>query len=368
MGPGGLFSAGPQEDNRSLGRCAHGDSLAVRECERLVNELPISRAIRATRGKSIAVDSLSTQGLLPRQSVQYWNEVVCNTFTRQSIDPLGTPLRAEMFRANVGEMRMAVATSSSSLVTRSREQVAQSSDAYFLLHLQLAGTSLNRQDGREVALCRGDFALLDSTRPYQIEFHEATSILVLRIAQSIVRRVIPAPEAITLLPIAGSQGAGRLASRLIQDVWTGLQDGMPIESAGRLYRPVLDLVASAYAAVPAARVEGSCAAGALRTQIRSFIEEHLSDQELSVASIAAAFGITCRYVHALFKGGRNTVSEYIQTRRIEEAARTLSDPLTGNINIGTVALGHGFKSQAHFSRLFRAAYGITPREFRYNSR
>jgi hypothetical protein len=109
--------------------------------------------------------------------------VACSTFTQQRIEPPSLPFRAEMSRANLGDLRMAVAVSTGALVTRSSEQIALSPQAYFMLHLQLGGASVNRQDGCEVVLARGDFTLFDSTRPYQVEFEDDTSILVLRIAQ-----------------------------------------------------------------------------------------------------------------------------------------------------------------------------------------
>jgi AraC-like DNA-binding protein len=318
----------------------------------------------STLANAIAVDTLSTNGMLSRQSVEYWNDVACNTFTPQTIEPLGKPLCAAIHRATVGEMRVALAVSTGSVITRSRQHLARSRESYFLLHLQLAGTSVNRQDGREIALARGDFVICDSTRPYQLEFRHDTSILVLRFPQTVFRSVIPCPEAITLLPMSGASGAGRLASRFIEDIWLALQEGLPLESAGRLCRPVLDVIASAYAGVPAARIEGTSMARALQIQIRGFIEEQLGDQDLSVSSIATAFGITNRYVHALFKGGADTVSEYIQTRRMERAAKVLADPMSSGVSVGSVAIGHGFKSQAHFTRVFRTYYGVAPREFR----
>jgi AraC-like DNA-binding protein len=303
----------------------------------------------------------------PKQGIEYWNDVACNTFTAQSIDPLDDRFHAAMYRANLGDLRMALAVSTSAVVTRTRHQVARSPEAYYLLHLQLGGCSVNRQDGREIELTKGDFAMFDSTRPYRIEFRQDTSILVLRAPQSLFRRSIPSPEALTLLPMSGRSGAGHIASRVIQEVWTGLQEGLPVESADDLCRAVMDLVAGAYAAVPRLRTKSPSTAGTLRAQICRFIEERLGEQDLSIASIAAAFGITSRYVHTVFEADRDTVSEYIQTRRLQESAKSLAHPVRSTATIGEIAVAHGFKSQAHFARVFRKRYGLTPRDFRRGS-
>jgi AraC-like DNA-binding protein len=329
-----------------------------------MSSLPVTPASAPGAGRT-PIRKLSTAGLSARESVEYWNEVACNTFTAQTIDPLdNVRFGAEISRVELGEMRAAVAVSRPSTVTRSSRQVALSRRAFFLLHLHLSGESVNRQDGREIRLRQGDFAMVDSTRPYQIAFDRDTSILVLRFPQAAVRRVIACPEAVTLVPMSGKAGASGLASRFIQNLWHGLEEGMSTVSAARLCRPLLDVLANAYAEVPAAQVEGSSMSGALRVQIGSFVEEHLADQDLGPNTIAAAFGISTRYVHALFTNGPLSVSEYIQHRRLEMAARALTDPQHPAGNIAAVACSVGFKSQAHFSRLFRERYGVTPREFR----
>ena len=310
------------------------------------------------------IHKLSTAGRSAKEGIEYWNEIACNTFTTQTIDPLDPQFGAEVSRVELGEMRAAVAVSRASTVTRSSRQIARSRQAFFLLHLHLAGESVNRQDGREIRLARGDFAIVDSTRPYQIAFNQDTSILVLRFPQALVRRVIACPEAVTLLPMSGKSGASGIASRFVQNVWYGLEEGMSAESAARLCRPILDVIANAYAELPRAQVDSSSIQGALRVQIRSFIEEHLGNPDLGPATIATAFGISSRYVHTLFKADGKSVSEHIQHRRLEAAARTLTDPLWSKQCIATIAFSLGFKSQAHFSRLFRERYGTTPRGFR----
>jgi AraC-like DNA-binding protein len=305
--------------------------------------------------------------MAPRQGIEYWNDIACNTFTAQSVSPLDERFRAAMYRANLGDMRVALAESTSAVVTRARHHVARSPQAYFHLHLQLAGCSVNCQDGREVELSQGDLVILDSTRPYRIEFREATSILVVRAPQSLFHRGMPSRQIVTLVPIRGRGGAGSLASRLIQEVWAGLKEGLPVESAEPLSHAIVDVVAGAYAAVPRAHRECPSKAGFLRAQICDFIEKRLCEQDLSIASIAATFGISRRYVHALFQEDNNTVSEYIQSRRLQEAARMLADPVRATASIGEVAVAHGFKSQAHFARTFRERYGLAPLGFRRQS-
>jgi AraC-like DNA-binding protein len=66
----------------------------------------------------------------------------------------------------------------------------------------------------------------------------------------------------------------------------------------------------------------------------------------------------------VFRGESDTLSRYIQRRRVEESARALADPMRRTLSITAIATAHGFKSQAHFSRVFRESYGVAPRDFR----
>src|SRR3569833_3442236 len=107
----------------------------------------------ATRGgasaKAVVVDTLSTQDIRPRQSVEYWNDIACNTFTPQSVDPLERPFRAAIHRATVGEMRVALALSTASMITRSRQRGARARGAGGRRRGRRAGAGGGRREGRE---------------------------------------------------------------------------------------------------------------------------------------------------------------------------------------------------------------------------
>jgi AraC-like DNA-binding protein len=104
--------------------------------------------------------------------------------------------------------------------------------------------------------------------------------------------------------------------------------------------------------------------GARRIQIKRYIEANLRDPELSVRSVAAAFGISPRYLHILFASENETVSSYILRRRLEECGKQLADALWQRRTITEIAFGWGFNNATHFARVFRNHYGTSPREYR----
>jgi AraC family transcriptional regulator, positive regulator of tynA and feaB len=103
---------------------------------------------------------------------------------------------------------------------------------------------------------------------------------------------------------------------------------------------------------------------ARREQIRHHIEAHLLDPVLTPARIAAALHISTRYLHQVFNEAGETVARYILRRRVEECARALHDAAQAALSVTDIAFRHGFNDASHFGRVFRANYGVTPREYR----
>jgi AraC-like DNA-binding protein len=107
---------------------------------------------------------------------------------------------------------------------------------------------------------------------------------------------------------------------------------------------------------------------ALRTRIHAFIESHLADPELTPAAVAAAHYISLRYLHKLFAPEPHGVAGWIRHRRLERCRDDLLDPAQADRPVAGVAARWGFSSAAHFSRVFREAYGLPPAEFRRTRR
>jgi AraC-like DNA-binding protein len=103
---------------------------------------------------------------------------------------------------------------------------------------------------------------------------------------------------------------------------------------------------------------------ALLRRIHAFIESHLGDPQLSPAAVAAAHHISLRYLHKLFEPGTHGVAAVIRQRRLERCRDDLLDPAQVDRPVAGIAARWGFSSAAHFSRVFREAYGLPPAEFR----
>lgn len=85
-------------------------------------------------------------------------------------------------------------------------------------------------------------------------------------------------------------------------------------------------------------------------------------EKISVKDICEAVGYSKSTVLSAFKKEfSTTVNSYLNTLRLERAKKMLENEST---SINEVALSCGFSDQSYFSKVFSAAYGITPTEYR----
>jgi AraC-like DNA-binding protein len=98
-------------------------------------------------------------------------------------------------------------------------------------------------------------------------------------------------------------------------------------------------------------------------RIRVFIEKRLDHTDLSPSTIARAHSISVRYLHLLFSERGLTVGGWVRSRRLARCRVALTD-VRKDRTITEIALKWGFSDAAHFSRSFKAAFGISPNAFR----
>lgn len=314
------------------------------------------------------VDSFTTAGLTPHRRRYFWDEVISRVFIPMSAKPAHpSDFNAQLQCVQVGSLSLARAISSAASVIHSSTNARLTHERVFLLHLQAHGSSVNRQDGREAVLMKGDFTLCDSTRPYSVSFDAENDMLVLRITAQQLRDRMVDPETFTAQRICGSTGIGGVVSQLLRQLWAESGSGLEPRIIDRLGSNFLDLLVTALCAQQPQRAEESARTNAQRLRIRYFIEDRLFDANLDANTIAAALHISPRYVHMLLRAEGETLGEYILRRRLEESARRLKDPPHATRTVMEIAFDCGFTDASYFGRCFRKRFQMTPREYRYDS-
>jgi AraC family transcriptional activator of tynA and feaB len=269
---------------------------------------------------------------------------------------------------SVGGLRMAEIISQPTIIQHTPADVACARAVVYFFVLQIEGSSLNSQDNRVAKLACGDFSLCTTARPYQMTIPVPGRRIVVAIPDSLLRRHLACPDNVVAVRMQGGRGMNLLLGNFVQSFWSCRKEAVEPAVALRMSYTILDLIAAAYSSAPHARCEHSSLVAAHRVRIISYIEAHLRDPELTPRRIAQACRITARYLHHLFANESETVTEYIQRRRLEECARALvAAPLRGRL-VTEIAFDYGFNSLTHFGRVFRNRYGLTPSEYRRAAR
>jgi AraC-like DNA-binding protein len=315
-------------------------------------------------------DESRTLDLPGGQRFDFWKDTLAEMFvplevTRPEKD---ADFRGFLAGTDLGALRLVEVRAQAHTALRTSRLVARAPAGCYKLGLQLRGSAVLVQDGREAMLTPGKFALYDTDRPYTLAFEAEHRMLILVFPRELLRLPYDSVARLTATALPGSGcDLGSLIPSFLTQV-ASVIDGAPTHSTVRLAGNVLDLLTT----VLAERLDRSPADGdaphrALMLQLTTFIEGRLPDPELSPQLIADAHHISLRQLHKLFHSSGTTVAGWIRQRRLEHCSRDLVDPRAAELPVSAIGARWGYPDPAHFSRLFKAAYGMGPRDFRYRT-
>jgi len=271
---------------------------------------------------------------------------------------------AKLTAGRIGAVRVTEATTPAGRCFRTRRMIDAANEGLYQLDVLASGEVLVAQGDREARLGAGDFALVDPARPVNYASTATTHVSVL-----FPRLLVPLrPDdlaRVTAVRVPGDRGTGALVSSLARQLPRHLDDCETAEAV-RLGAAVVDLLSLALSA----RLDGDrrlpphSHRRALLHHIYAFIDQHLGLATLSPADIAAAHHISVRHLHKLFQYERSTVTGWIRQRRLDRCRRDLLDPGQRARPVSAIAARWGLPNAAHFSRLFKRVYGVTPAQYR----
>lgn len=271
---------------------------------------------------------------------------------------------------DLGVVRLDVKRLRSLKITRSPGRAAPPDSGVVQLVAPLCGTFRAVWGDRHSEVGVGDLYAHDITRVREITVPESAGREpFVMAAVTVPRPLLPFPDrqmdAVMGQELPADGGVGALLTGFIRDL-AGEKGTLSPSDGPRLGLILLDLVAAFFSttietgagAAPQAPRQG------LTLRIQAFIQRHLHDPDLTPRTIAAAHHISLSYLHRLFQERGETVASLIRNRRLRSARRDLADPALVTAPIHVIAARWGFSHSAAFSRAFRSAYGLSPRDFR----
>ncbi len=307
--------------------------------------------------------------LPPAKRRQAWQDAICEIYLR--VDCAAE--RRSYYDGFVREIKFGAVTltdtlsSPQSVLRQSRHIARLEKDCYFIGLAQSGSVNL-RQANSSMTMHAGLGALFNANEPYELRCNTKLRSFWIELPRQAFASRFDSQHPPLTAHLNLSRGLGRIAV----DFCSALAlEGASLDpqSRAKLGEQFMDILALAIGAEPDDRRPST----QMRVQhgrllmVKSYIDEHLSNPNLSLDEIATNNGISLRYLHMLFRPTGMSVSEWVRTRRLQRSYDLLSSPQHETRSITEIAYFMGFNSSSHFANLFRAQYGLRPSDVRRSS-
>ena len=233
---------------------------------------------------------------------------------------------------------------------------------HYLIQSHLRGGQAVRSGSRQGEAEPGDILIIDLA-----ERHEATTSdfehLSLVVPRSLLAPFLKRPDSQEGRVLKRGSALADIAAAHLRMIATKA-NSLSRDEATLMIEPTLALMASALNG-DTRNIENGAAsiAASLMQRAKAKIERNLHLNDLSITTICGAIGLSRASLYRLFEhhGG---VRAYIQERRLRRAAEDLTSLALAHRYIYDIAFNWGFSSEAHFSRAFKARFGLSPKQAR----
>ena len=307
--------------------------------------------------------ALSTDGMSGSEAAQAWRDWMANLFSGLDSDLYGdTTFEGRLRVEHAGDVVMTKLEAGRHRVMATVQSLQPQHTGYLKIVAPWQGVANVRQGNSAASARNGSWVIYDTSQPYEVASPEWSEHLIVMLPkQSIVDRGLRL-DGLMGRNVGGSTGMARIALETMRSTYQELPAMSPAVAlrAGELLLDMVHLSLQELAGNSAASTQHMV----FKDRIRAYVLAHLRDPSLSVESVAQALHCSKRHLHNAFVDEQGSVGTFIQHSRLELCMRELLLPQLRHQTITEVALGCGFGSSAHFSRIFKSYTGMSPSEFR----
>ncbi|CCQ17982.1 putative transcriptional regulator [Rhodococcus sp. AW25M09] len=287
-----------------------------------------------------------------------WAELCTASFVPLAVDEVVADFSGSISQNTVSNTLTSThVTSSGSRLRRTPATLRDSLDTDYLFVIQRAGRGRVEQDGRQAEIAVGNAVVYDTSRPYVLEFPDASSQeLVLQFPRALVGHGEAESKRLCANSLPDSLGL-RVLTAMITELVTGSES----DSYDGIEGSIVELLTTVVDASPG-RITNA------RTQtfetITKFIRDGVHLPDMNPGYVADNHHISLRYLYLLFAENGTTPAEFIRRERLRLASRILTGSDGRSLTIAAIAHQSGFSDITTFSRAFRRHFGCSPKQLR----
>jgi AraC-like DNA-binding protein len=283
------------------------------------------------------------------------------TRVRLEVPPGGVRARMQLWQFGAGTV---FSSSGSGLrLTRLPHHLTGDPPRLVAIAVQDRGEGLLAQAGRVAAVPTGEMMITDLTSTYDFTWRGdgasqayQVDVAELGLPVEVVRAAAGRLPASPLYDLVRDH-----LLRLFRDAERLAADPAAVSLGAATTELVRALLVSA---ADDGRQRRAALEGTLLARVFRYARDHLGEPDLGAARLAAAHHVSVRHLYAQCARAGISLEQWLITERLDAARRALDRPAGRPPAIAAVAAGCGFTDAGHFARRFRAAYGMSPREWR----
>ena len=299
-----------------------------------------------------------TSGLQPAEAFPLWSEVLSPLFEPRPNGSNKTPVGSAAGLILGGTLIARVTLNSQDFVRDAGRCAA--TPHHLMFHLYLSGGFTGSITGQQTTIWPGQVALIDLAEA--VETRASTSDTI---ALIVPRRLLNGHVVNSLRPKLDS-----IRNRLLAAHLSSLRANSLVLTRDEAARAEKDMLQTLNrlldlsAPIPA-EVERLSDASLMKLA-EAAVQNQITSPDLSPDSLAAELKVSRATLYRLFTS-HGGIMRYVQERRLFAMQSALSDPLEHR-TLARLAADLGFRSDAHFSRSFKAQFGMTASAYRAQQR
>jgi len=274
---------------------------------------------------------------------------------------------AHLAVTDLGDLTICSVDSSAVKVHRTAALTHDDLTPSIYMGLQMSGSCVVVQHDREVILLPGDLVIYDSITPWVISDGDGIRQHKFRIPLD--RLALPADVIRQVCAVSLSPGHPIADLAVTYFHRLALRPGVFDRPGGEVVsQPSIELLRAVITThLDAMELGKESLHATLFVRIMEYVRSHLREPDLSAGRIAAEQHISVRQLYRILADEGISLGDWIRERRLAECRKDLASKGFGD-PISAVARRWGFTDASSFARMFRAAFGMSPRDWREMNR